>query len=161
MAKCLYLRHFEVLFKTSAHLIRITVSLFEPSTHQILRLFPVMWAMAIHILSNTQKGPKIIHKACVKPSPSVCLSDSHRERFLMCACISSLQRQRLPAARFWQCQAVKLPEQCAQRCHGNKGLQDWLTHTRVKHILSLFSPHAHSHRRPTAERCNGNTEEPA
>ncbi len=123
-----------------------------------------------------------IHRACVRPglsiNVSVCLS--HMEKgACVCVCVfvracahfSTTERKRLPAARLWQCWAAKLPKPCAQRCHGNRGLQDWDTHihthehvrTHAKHILShyLFSPHTHSCSGPAAEQCRRNTEEPA
>lgn len=107
--------------------------------------------------------------ACLKPSESfrlsVHLSDSHASS--VCVHFFSTETKRLPAARLWQSWAVKLPEPCAQHCHGNRELQDWLTHTHTHTgktyslSLCLFTRHTHSHRHPAAEGCNRNTEEPA
>lgn len=131
-----------------------------------------------NVISVTERTEEFTELVLDTVCPSVCLSvaESHGER-CVCVCVhfSTTERKRPPAAQLWQRWATKLPEPCAWRCHGNRGLQDWYTRVRArryacadththtgKNIYSLPAsslPHTHSRSSPAAERCNWNTEE--
>lgn len=98
-----------------------------------------------NVISVTERTEEFTELVLDTVCPSVCLSvaESHGER-CVCVCMhfSTTERKRPPAAQLWQRWATKLPEPCAWRCHGNRGLQDWYTRVRARRYACA---HTHAH----------------
>lgn len=101
-----------------------------------------------NVISVTERTEEFTELVLDTVCPSVCLSvaESHGER-CVCVCMhfSTTERKRPPAAQLWQRWATKLPEPCAWRCHGNRGLQDWYTRVRARRYACA---HTHAHFSP-------------